>query len=262
MPVFAHDIKHLPDLVGFEQRSLVEEGIMFNINGRQRALDPGKHARFGQVDKALPRRVAQRIATLGDQIGRYINQVVALVKARRQLDRGAQLLEITQPQALAQLDHLRPGVVVIVFALDFVAGRFQQARHRIADHSAARMPDSDRPAGVGADELDLRPLPAAGIKLKQRITLGNDRIDLSPQVCLGHEAIDEARRRQLKLADEIQIRHIAQNEAGNIKWFSARQLRQAHRRIRQIALIGAFRRADRDIRYLKARQFASFLGGA
>ena len=106
---------------------------------------------------------------LRSQIARDIDQVFALIMIGGQRYIVAKLLQITQLQALAQDDHLVAGIVVIILALDFVAGRFQQARHGIADHGVATVTDGDGTAGVGADEFDLRVLARADIQLESRL---------------------------------------------------------------------------------------------
>ena len=144
-----------------------------------------------------------------DQIGGRLRQIVALIIIGRQLDLVAQLLQVAQHQALPQLHHLIAGVVVVILALHVETGGFQQARHGIADDSAARMPDGDWPAGVGADELDLGFLAGAHVEGKQGLALGDDGIDLPPEEVLGNEAIDEAGRRHPNLTGEVRLSHFA-----------------------------------------------------
>ena len=232
---------------------------MPDIDRRQRALDPVKHARFGGVFEALPAFAAQRFAVLGHKVSRGINQILALIIISRQLNIVAQLLLITQHQALSQLDHLRARVVVIVFALHRVASRIQQARHGIADDSAARMPDGDGSAGVGADELDLRPLPAADIQLKS----ASPSAIITSTCCLRNSSAMKQLMNPggatVSSQAKSNSRSIAYNQVGDIEWLFARELRQAHRRIRKVALAGAFRGADRDAWNRKRRQLAGIL---
>ena len=73
--VLAHRIQHIPDFARLEERGLVVEGVMLDVDGCQRALDPIEHARFGRVSEDLPAFAAQRIAVLRGQLSRDIHQV-------------------------------------------------------------------------------------------------------------------------------------------------------------------------------------------
>ena len=174
MSVFAQSLQHSPDFFRFEERGFVEESIVLDVDCRQRALDPGEHDALGFVAEALPARVAQGFAICLRQIARDIDQVFALIMIVGQRRVIAQLLQVTQLQALAQDDHLVAGVVVIIFTLDFVTGRFQQTRHRIANYCAACMTNGDGATGVGADELYLSFLSISDIDSKVLLTFVNN----------------------------------------------------------------------------------------
>ena len=148
-----------------------------------------------------------------------------------EVDGLAKLLFISLHQAFAECGHLNAGVVVIVFALDVITGRFQQARHGVADYGIAGMADGDGPAGIGADEFDLRFFAVADVQLEDGIAFLDDDIDLFVQVMSGQKSVDESRRRDLNFVEGREIGQMCLNDSGDVKRIFARQFRQLHRRV-------------------------------
>ena len=102
----------------------------------ERRLDLLEHRRH---------RIALERGELGD-VRALVAVLGRLLPAPDRLDRG--------PEAL----HLRAGVVVVVLALDRVAGVREDARDRVAVGAVPGRRDRDRPGRVRGDHLDLHAL--------------------------------------------------------------------------------------------------------
>ncbi len=145
------------------------------------ALDPLEHRRHG---------IAGECRELGDVLA-AVAVLGRLLPAPDRLDRRVEPL------------HLRPGVVVVVLALDLVAGEREQPGHGVAVGAVPGVRDGDRAGRVGRDHLHLDPLaaprptpppnpsPAARIS---PIAVGEPRV--------RDAEIDEARPGRLRRLDE------------------------------------------------------------
>ena len=106
----------------------------------ERRLDPLEHGRHG---------IAGKRRELGDVLA-LVAVLGWLLPAPHRLDRGVKAL------------HLRAGVVVVVLALDVVAGECQKPRDRVAVRAVSRRGDRDGPGRIRGHHLDLDPLPLDG----------------------------------------------------------------------------------------------------
>ena len=100
---------------------------------------------------------------------------------------------------LAELAHLRAGVVDVELALDLVAVEGEQARERVAVGGVARVADVHRPGRVGRDELDEDPLadpPRHPPRTPPRRRAPRASAPTSQRV--GEEQVEEARPRHLE----------------------------------------------------------------
>ena len=84
------------------------------------------------------------------RLPREVGDVVALVAVLGRLLAAPDRLD-----GRAEPVHLRPGVVVVVLALDPVPGELEQPRDRVAVGAVPRRRDGDRARRVRGDELDL-----------------------------------------------------------------------------------------------------------
>ena len=109
--------------------------------------------------KALERRLdlrehpRYRVSLLAGQVG----NVVAAISVLGRLFAPANRLD-----GLAEPVHLRPGVVVVVLALDVVPRELEQPGHRVAVGAVPRRRHSDWPRRIRGDELDLDALARIG----------------------------------------------------------------------------------------------------
>src|SRR6202034_1009063 len=76
---------------------------------------------------------------------------------------------------LAELAHLRAGVVYVELALHGVPVEGERSRQRIAVGRVAGMTDVHRPGRVGRDELDHDPLRDRGSTSTEALTRGKHR---------------------------------------------------------------------------------------
>ena len=199
----------------------------------ERCLDPLEHLRH-------------RVALLGRELG----DVVALVAVLRRLLPAPDRLD-----RLAELRHLRARVVVVVLALDVVAGELEQARDRVADRAVARRGDRDRAGRVRGDHLDLHLLgPLRRAAAEPGSGLQHLRQGLAEPV--GREPeVDEAGAGDLRALDLLQ----AQRGGGQLLAELARRAlahrRQLHRDVgRVVAVLGVVRPLQLDRRPGKLRE--------
>ena len=122
------------------------------------------------------------------------------------------------------------------------------------------MPDGDRPAGIGADKLNLSRLANADIEPGEIFASGDNRIDLAPEKVARQEAVDKAGRRDFDRLSEFKMGQPGRDHIGDFERAHAGCLGQCHRRIRKIALACPLRRARRNARYSEGRQIAAGLG--
>src|SRR5207302_740983 len=115
--------------------------VEVNTEAVERALDLLEHARYGiLVARSQLVDIRASVAVLG-----------RLLPAPPRIDGGPELL------------HLSAGVVVVVLALDLVAGELQQAGDRVAVGSVPRRGHRDRAGRVRGDHLDLDALAGLGL---------------------------------------------------------------------------------------------------
>ena len=113
---------------------------------RSEAHSPTTRSRSGPAD-------AGAVEDVGRQLGRQLVHVLAAVAVLRdrrpQADRG---------HRCAQVPHLLAEVVEVVLPRHAVAGGLEDPAEQVADERAPRVPDVERPGGVGRDELHVHVL--------------------------------------------------------------------------------------------------------
>ena len=149
--------------IAFVQNALVlpvvERG---DGEARQRLLHAPDHHR----DRRSPQLAGIRSRRIGEARGELLDVVAAIAVLRDRLAAGE------RGDRLAQLAHLRAGVVDIELTRDLVAVEREHARERIAVGGVTGVTDVHRPRGVRRDELHEDPLglprPAGAIALAGR----------------------------------------------------------------------------------------------
>ena len=170
------------------QRALIRPRVEAHAKARERG---------GELPDHDPHRRAAELRGIGAGGARHavgeIGHVVALIAVL-----GDRLPARERPDRLAQLQHLRAGVVDVELAPDVVALQRQDPRERVAVGGVAGVTHVHRPRGVGGDELDQHPLG---------LCCGRPRRDPRPrpasgpargQPGVGHEQIHEARASDLE----------------------------------------------------------------
>src|SRR5439155_3456957 len=102
---------------------------------------------------------------------------------------------------LAEPVHLRAGVVVVVLALDLVAGEGEQSRDGVAVGAVARRRDGDRPRRVRGHHLDLDPLLRLGPATAGALAGVEDRAQSTREPGVGEKGVDEAGARDFGSLD-------------------------------------------------------------
>jgi len=235
---------------------------VMDVDGSQRLLDPLEHLLLGKRLEGRPVSVFERVAVRLDQRLGEVDQVLpaveVLVVDRRQ--RQTELLQVAVLQAAAERHHLVAGVVEVVLALYVVASGFQQARHRVPDHSAAAAADRQRPSGIGADELDLGALAPAKRNLTDLLALTEDDLDQLGEIRLRQREVDEAWPGNLHPADEVSGGQVLHERFGHVARLHLGQLGEAERDgAVVVSLVGASRGLNGDLRQLECGQGASLL---
>ena len=136
----------------------------------ERGLDPREHRRHGIAGKRRELRdVLAPVATLG-----------RLLAAAHRLDRGVEQL------------HLGAGVVVVVLALDIVAGEREEPRDRVSVRAVPRRRDGDRPGGVRGNHLHLDALSLRSRGGSERVHGLHDLAHAAGEPGVGQPQIHES----------------------------------------------------------------------
>ena len=150
-----------------EQRTLAEPDVEGHAEGFQVFLQRRQFFLQGDLfeDLAPLGGTDQQIATAGvvdDPLG-GVDDIFAVVAVFRELHSLSQELQIAGFHRSRQIVDLVAGVVDVEFFLDVVAGGAHQVGQGTAEGRAAAVSDMQRAGRVGADELNLDLLPAAGL---------------------------------------------------------------------------------------------------
>ena len=160
--------------------------------------DPSARSRARRSSRG---EVGQRVAVLGHDVPRQIDEVSAVVALLGHLRVAAHDLQVARLHRRREQIHLQARVVEVVLALHDLAGGLQRPGQRVAQRRVPRVSDVQRPGGVRADELHLH---AAARGLGAAVRVAPDR-DLSKgvvQPVLRGEHVQEPRARDLDLAHE------------------------------------------------------------
>src|SRR5579884_1558003 len=152
-----------------------------------------------EVDAEALERVLDPLPHVLDGIAGQLGQLADVLAAVAVLGRLAALAHRLDRRAEAV--HLRAGVVVVVLALDVVAGELEQPRDRVAVRAVARRRDDDRPGRVGGDHLHLHPLPRIG---EPAAVAGVDLVERLDEEPVGEPQVEEARAGDLDGGDLLE----------------------------------------------------------
>src|SRR5579885_59482 len=161
------------------EHALARPRVEVDAEALERVLDPLPHVRDG---------IAGQLGQLADVLA-AVAVLGRLAALAHRLDRRAEAV------------HLRAGVVVVVLALDVVAGELEQPRDRVAVRAVARRRDDDRPGRVGGDHLHLHPLPRIG---EPAAVAGVDLVERLDEEPVGEPQVEEARAGDLDGGDLLE----------------------------------------------------------
>src|SRR5690606_4086537 len=130
---------------------------------------------------------------------------------------------------------------------------------RVAPHAATHAPDGDRPGRVGADALDLCPLPGEAIELCVAVASGKDGIDLLLQPAVSQPEVDKAPD-ALDAADVVGFGEMIDDGLRDVVRLHAGEARKLHcHRGGIVAVIGLARARDGWLRDVEFGQRTGFL---
>ncbi len=176
-----------------EQDLLAHPGIEVDSEPLQIAFDLLQHEASRKLtdhrERLLLWEIQKLLAILCLQGSRQVADVLPLVAPFRQGGFRAEALLVAGQDRASQHFDLCPRVIHIELPLDGESRSGQQIRHRISHRGTPTMSDVERPGGVGADKLDLSPLPCANPRPTVLLPRGEDpRNHLLPEG-LGQEEV-------------------------------------------------------------------------
>ena len=159
----------------------------------------------------------------------HIDEVVAGIGSVRKHDLLAMRLKITQVNRAGEHVDLCATIVDVVFARHVKASEIQQRGQRVAKHSPARVPDMQRPGGIGRYVFDIHLFarPHRG-PAKIRASRQHGRNHTLPQR-RGKPQVQEPRPCHFGAGDARICRQARGQCVRDIARFQARRLGQHHR---------------------------------
>ena len=139
-----------------EEIELVAEDVEADSEARAGLVDVGEDG--FDSDRAENLEIGhghERIAPIGFQSARDIDDVLALVAVGGHRRVDAVRLQIARADRFAEQLHLAAAVVEIIFARDVEARRRVEPRDGVAEHRVAAVADGDGAGGIGGEKLDL-----------------------------------------------------------------------------------------------------------
>ena len=197
------------------------EGVEVDPEPFEGGLDLLEHPRHG-------------VARLAGEVG----HVVAAVSVLGRILAAPQSLH-GRPEEV----HLGSSVVVVVLALDVVAGELEQARDRVAVRPVARRRDGDRAGRIRRDELDLDPLDRigkAGTESPARTEYGGEG-GAEPGVVDGE--VQKSRARDLDGRDPVELRDLLAQLLRDLARRPPPLPRKPERDVRRVVAVASVGRA-------------------
>ena len=139
--------------------------------------------------------------------------------------------------------HLASGVVVVVLALDLVAGELEQSRDRVTVGPVSGRGDRDRPGRVRRDELHLDPLARVGGSAAETPSAGEHRREPGPEPGVVDGDVQEARARDVHGGDPVQCGDPPAQLLGDLARRLPTLAREAERHVRRVVAVARVCRA-------------------
>ena len=246
-------LEHLFNFSGVEEIELVGEDVEADSEARAGLVDVGEdgfhshRAEYLEVGDGY-----ERIAAVGLQRARDVDDVLALVALGGHGGVDAVLLQIADANRFAEQFHLAAAVVEIIFAGDVEAGGLIQSRDCIAQHRVAAVADGDGSGGIGGEKLDLDFFPSARMqlpcaRLPECAASGRGATNLGMPVRRRHFEVDEAGAGDRDFADFGGQRDVRLDYFGDRARRLTLGLGESQRDVRRdVAVRGVARRFDPD----------------
>src|SRR5437879_5325281 len=140
--------------------------------------DPLDTERCETLGLLLQRKLRPFVAVARLDLGRDVLHVLGWIRIGGYLDRLALELAITDRDGATEGVELRPGVLDVVLPLDGRARELEDRREHVAERTAARVRDRERPGGIRGNELNLHPLAGERVGSTEGGTRSRDLVYL------------------------------------------------------------------------------------
>ena len=133
--------------------------------------------------------------------------------------------------------HLRSCVVVVVLALDLVAGERQHACDGVAVGGVAGNGDRQRSRRVGGDHLDLDALGIERGLGPEVAGRGEDPAQPVGEPCVGHAEIEESGARRLGGLDQLATESLGRQVGRDLTWRASLGGREPQCDVRRVVAV-------------------------
>src|SRR6266550_4272188 len=219
---------------------LREPGVVADAEHRRDALgiaeDPLDAERRETLGLLLQRELHPFVAVARLYLGRDVLHVLGWIRIGGYLDLLAVELAVTDRDGPAERVELCPGVLDVVLTLDGRARELEDRREHVAEWTAARVRDRERPRGIRGDELDLHPLAGERLGATELGTRSHDLVYLGGDPLLVESHVNEA----AQLLDRRDRRRDADSVTYGLRDLArglARALRELQRDVRRVVAV-------------------------